>query len=152
MLETSGREIHPAHPRRALFLLATIGVAMSLAIITEVSVDRWTSGVLEDSAEDLVAAMRTLLVALRIVALLGGLGLGASAAICWSYGARVQREGRYPTAATVALRDIPVLRGAEAGARGRLVQNLALVLAALALILPVGTYWMAARLLESVAG
>jgi hypothetical protein len=73
-----------------------------------------------------LATITTLAVALTAVPLLG------FAAYAWSLGTRVRHQQRFPLEGVRLVRDTPVVSGAAAAARGRFMQVLAVLLAALA--------------------
>ena len=86
-------------------------------------------------------------VAVALVSLTSG-PLLVFASYMWHLGGRIRRAGRYPPLGFMIVRDTPVLTGAGARRRGRVLQMLGGVLAAAALLLA-ALFWRLASLLPS---
>lgn len=112
--------------------IRAITTAMALGVVLYMGVQRWLLGV---AAQEPADASRTLVLVLRwatfvLAALVGGYG-----AYVWRLGSQVVWTRRFPPPGSATLTDVPVLEGEAARRRGRLVQGVAVVLAALALVL-----------------
>jgi len=120
------REIHRADPgarRSAILLLfaCTLGGAALLAVLP--AIERWlTSGTL--------GLKQDLAIALVLIALLVCLPLLVFAVRVWVRGVKVRRQLCFPLDGDRVIRDTPVLRGRDALVRARILQGLAIALAA----------------------
>ena len=60
----------------------------------------------------------------------------------WRLGTRTLREERFPPEGVTVVRDVVVVRGADARARGRLLRTFAGILGALTVVLLLIAYWL----------
>lgn len=137
------RPVQPADRaarRRAVAVAAVAVVAVAAAIAIG---DRWLAGVLAQAPGE---ARRSLAGGLRWVAVLASLPIAVFAVYLLWLGRRITRTLRFPPPGLAVLRDTPILEGTRARARGILVQALAVVLFAAALLLTLVTFRLAAVL------
>jgi len=135
------REIHRADPgarRSAILVLlaSTLGGAALLAALP--AIERWLASGPSGMKQDLA-------IALVSIALLVCLPLFVFAVGVWVRGAKVRRQLCFPLDGDRAIRDTPVLRGRAALVRARILQGLAIALAASAFFL-VAAMWRFANL------
>ena len=138
------REIHRADPgaRRSaiLVLLAcTLGGAALLSALP--AIERWLTTGASNPKQDLA-------IALVLIALLVSLPLLVFAVRVWLRGARVRRQLCFPLDGDRVIQDTPVLRGRSALVRARILQGLAIALAASAFYFSVAM-WRFANLFVS---
>lgn len=122
-------EIEPADPRarRRAALLLLSGVLAGLVIVWLArsygpTLEAWINRDPEQTRSRLKLALTVLAIAIDLPVL----GL---AAYFWRLGVRMIRTERFPAPRTLVMRDTPVLRGAPARRRGRLMQIVAVLLA-----------------------
>lgn len=136
-------DIQPADPvarRRALWMMA-----LSVAVVAMVALvmDDWLAGVM---LRDPALARPVIAGALRWVTAVVALSVAAFAVYAWLLGRRITSARRFPPPGMAVMRDTVVLDGAPARRRGLLIQGIAIALAALALLLVVAMFVLAARL------
>jgi len=143
-------EIQRADPgarRRAALILV---VAAAAGAILLVLLDHWHPHAARWLDKGPAARSRAAAVLAALVVLLVSPLLVFGVYLCW-LGRRIVRAGRFPLPSTRVYRDTAVLSGRAAEARGRLIQSLGVVLAALALA-AAGLFWrFAPRLLGLAA-
>lgn len=122
----------PAARNRAIWLVAAVvGVAGALAGASVLFEERFNPWV-RDIAVDLVARPELLFIALFVMVLPL---IGVSVYI-WFQGGHIVKSRRMPYPGQKVIRDTPVIRGAIAVQRGRIIQVIAVVMGLVSLALP----------------
>jgi hypothetical protein len=130
-------EIHRADPKALRNTLLIIGVGAVAGAVLIAAAERLQTFFAVWISQDLQGRSRIVFSALT--ALTVGPTLAVSV-YCWRLGQRVVREERYPPARMRVIRDMPVVTGAMARRRGRLLQALGIV-AAVAVMLMAFFMW-----------
>lgn len=130
-------EIHRAAPGalRRLFIHIAIAAAIGVGVILAFEAAR--PALLEWAGADpaRVRPRAQMLIALvSAVVLIPVLG---AAAYMWRLGGCIVREDRFPPEGLAMIRDVPVVRGAAARSKGRLLQASALIFAAIATVMAI---------------
>lgn len=137
-------EIQPADPAsRRQLLLALAGIVV-LALAGWAALDRWLEHArltLDPPAARAAVAGLLMWSTVAVCAI-----VCAFAAYAWRLGWTVAVHGRFPPAGARVVRDTPVLRGAAARRRGRLVQAVAACLAVLSMALLAVMHQLVSRL------
>lgn len=123
----------------ALVMLAG-GALLFVASIYGEAIEAWVR-------EDLAARVPI------VLATMAALTVGPTllfAGYLWSVGVRIVRSRRYPPPGLWVVNDTPVLEGADAVARGRLMKGIALVIAACGALLAI-FIWQLAGLIRPAA-
>ena len=129
-------EIHRAHPRHAFLTFGLLAGGIVLGLLVQTVGHQWVDSIAQRAGKDPAATVAELTVVVRVFSALLAGSLLAGAFMLARYGRKVVAERRFPTERTVALRDVPVLRGERAEARGRLLTGTAALLGVAALVLP----------------
>ena len=136
--ETEIQKADPAARRRAVLVVATTAVAGSLLILWyqrgDAAIVEWLLATLPEAAE-----RPTLLLAICVACFLP---LLATCGYLFQQGRRIVAARRQPAPGLRVVRDTPVVRGARAVRRGRLLQGLAVLMGVLWLVAAGLIWWM----------
>ncbi len=118
-------ELQRADPRARRKAVATIVLGAILGGAAVLLLEQSRDGIHGWLAADLTRAKIAILVCLIVV---GFLPLLFGAIWAWRLGSRVIQEGRHPPEGLKVVRDVTILRGAQARGRGRVYRALGLLL------------------------